>query len=73
MTGFVYPLLLAPCHLKCVIATGICREPIVRVTSVIKNIKGLWVGQILLASFQWVKVGRVLCSLPKQKFPLFAQ
>lgn len=68
VTCFIYPLLLAPCHLKCIIATGICREPVVRVTFVIK-IKGLWVGQILLASFQWVKVGRVLCALPKQKFP----
>lgn len=68
-TCFICPLSLAAHHLKFIIDTGICREPVVKVTFVIKRIKGLWVGQILLASFQWMKAGRVLCALPKQKFP----
>lgn len=44
--GNLYCLLsaLAPHQLKCIIATGICREPVVRVTFIIKKIKGLWVG-----------------------------
>lgn len=72
--NLLYDLLCLPSvacstSIKCIIATGICREPVVRVTFVIKKIKGLWIGQILLASFQWVKAGRVLCALPEQKFP----
>lgn len=36
VTCIVYPLFLAPRHLKCIVATGIFREPAVRVTFVIK-------------------------------------
>lgn len=59
VTCFSYLLPLALCQLKCIIATGIWREPVVRVTVVIKKSKGGGLGQILLASFQWVKVGRI--------------
>lgn len=37
VTCFVYPLLLVPHNLKHIIATGICREPVVRVTFEIKK------------------------------------
>lgn len=57
--GNLYYSLSAPHQLKCIIATGICREPVVRVTFIIKKSKGCGLGQVLLASFQWVKVGRV--------------
>lgn len=59
VTCFIYLLPLAPHQLKCILATEICREPAVRVTFIIKKSKGYGLGQILLASFQWVKIGRI--------------
>lgn len=53
VTWFIYLLPLAPHQLKCIFAPGICKEPVVRVTLIIKMSKGGGLGPTLLASFQW--------------------
>ena len=55
----MYLLPLPPRQLKCVLATGICRETVLRVTFITKKIKGLWVGPDTAGIGSVGKVGRI--------------
>lgn len=57
VTCFIYLLSLAPCLLKSIIATVMCREPAVRITFIIKNQRAIGWARYCWHHFTGKKVG----------------